>query len=103
MGQLQGTDAEHPASGDVSLAGNDIRFSNTTITEAPDAQVWLTKKFDKPTGVKLGDLQSFTGDQSYHSPTGVVATDYDSVVVWCDEFSVPLPRRRFENSGLPAS
>jgi hypothetical protein len=90
MGQLQGTDAEHPASGCAAVRGQKLQFDGVTITEAPDAQVWLTKKFDKASGVNLGNLQSFEGDQSYLIPGDVGLSDYDSVVIWCNEFSVPI-------------
>ena len=88
MGQIQGTDAEHPASGDVAVNEHELSLTRAAITEAPDAQVWLTKDFDKPNGVNLGSLKSFDGDQSYAIPADVAPSDYDWVVIWCDEFSV---------------
>ncbi|MFK8112531.1 MAG: DM13 domain-containing protein [Rubripirellula sp.] len=92
MGQIQGTDAEHPASGVAAVSGHELSFANTMITEAPDAQVWLTKKFDKPNGVNLGSLKSFNSDQSYTIPESVAPQNFDSVVIWCDEFSVPIAK-----------
>ena len=40
MGQLTGTDAEHPASGTVLLEERELKLKTAAITEAPDAQVW---------------------------------------------------------------
>jgi hypothetical protein len=92
MGQLQGTDAEHPASGAAAINGQALQIDAAMITEAPDAQVWLTKDFDKASGVNLGNLKSFHGDQSYEIPGDVGPSDYDSVVIWCNEFSVPIAK-----------
>jgi hypothetical protein len=38
--------------------------------------------------VDLGPLRAFKGSQRYAVPSGVDVTQFDSVVVWCREFSV---------------
>ncbi|HEX2075963.1 MAG TPA: DM13 domain-containing protein [Geodermatophilus sp.] len=38
--------------------------------------------------VDLGPLKGNVGDQNYVVPAGVDATDWTSVVIWCDRFSV---------------
>ena len=92
---LSGTDAEHPASGNVVIEGNKIKLQNVNITEAPDARVILTQNFDEPSSVRIAPLQSFTGSHEYDIPDGVNADEYDSVVIWCDQFSVPIGQAKF--------
>ena len=93
-GQLEGTDVEHPASGTVVLSGDTLMLQDANITEAPDAQVYLAPDFDQSKGVKLADLASFTGNSEYAIPEGVDPAGYNSVVIWCDEFSVPIGKAR---------
>ena len=89
-GVLNGLDAEHPASGKVIVADGKIKLEDVTITEAPDARVILSKDIDESTSVRCGALKSFTGSHEYDIPSGATAEEYDSVVIWCDQFSVPI-------------
>ncbi len=89
-GNLTGTDAEHPASGTVNIEGNTVLLENVEITEAPDARVILAKDFDEATGVRLGKLQGFTGSHQYSIPQGTNPDDYNTVLIWCDQFNVPI-------------
>jgi hypothetical protein len=51
--------------------------------------------------VDLGDLRSFKGSQKYPIPAGVDLTEFPSVVVWCQQFSVLISPAdlSFEQSG----
>ena len=89
-GNLIGGDAGHPASGTVSVTDGKIKLENVNISEAPDARVVLTKIFDEPTGVRCGALKGFMGSHEYEIPTGTNISDYNSVIIWCDKFSVPI-------------
>jgi len=89
-GNLTGTDAEHPASGIVKIEENFVSLENVEITEAPDARVILAKDFDEATGVRLGKLQGFTGSHQYSIPEGTNPDDYNTVLIWCDQFNVPI-------------
>jgi hypothetical protein len=89
-GELKGTDAEHPASGRVIVADGKIKLEAVSITEAPDARVILAKNFDEPSGVRCGSLEGFTGSHEYDIGADVNVEEYDSVVIWCDKFSVPI-------------
>jgi hypothetical protein len=89
-GNLTGTDAEHPASGVVKIEGNTVFLENVNITEAPDGRVILTKGLDEATGVSLGKLQGFTGSHQYSIPEGTEPSDFNSVLIWCDQFKVPI-------------
>ena len=89
-GNLIGGDAEHPASGIVKIDGNIVFLENVKITEAPDGRVILAKDFDEPTGVRLGKLHGFTGSHQYSIPEGIDVNDYNTVLIWCDQFNVPI-------------
>ncbi len=89
-GELTGTDAEHPARGRVAVEGNKISLAEVNITEAPDARVILTKDFSEPAGVRCGSLKGFTGTHEYEIPEGTAVDELNSVLIWCDKFSVPI-------------
>jgi hypothetical protein len=38
--------------------------------------------------VDLGRLRSFKGSQRYAIPAGVDLANYQSVIIWCERFSV---------------
>ena len=96
-GELKGTDAEHPASGKVILAEGKIQLQDVNITNAPDPRVILAKNFDEASSVRCGPLKSFTGSHEYAIPAGTKVEDYDSVVIWCDEFSVPIGQAKLSS------
>jgi len=51
--------------------------------------------------VDLGGLRAFMGSQKYPIPTGVDLTEFPSVVIWCQQFSVLISPAdlSFEQSG----
>ena len=89
-GNLIDGDAEHPASGIVKIEGNIVLLENVKITEAPDGRVVLAKDFDEPTGIRLGKLKGFTGSHQYPVPVGIDVNNYNTVLIWCDQFKVPI-------------
>jgi hypothetical protein len=89
-GKLIGTDDAHPASGLVEVEQNVLKLVEVQISEAPDGRVILSKDYDKATGIVLGDLQSFTGSHDYPIPEGTDARGYNTVLIWCDQFNVPI-------------
>ncbi len=89
-GKLVGGDDAHPASGQVKLEGNEIKLVEVQISEAPDGRVILSKDFDSATGVPLGKLQGFTGSHNYPIPDGTDLNAYNTVLIWCDQFNVPI-------------
>jgi hypothetical protein len=88
--KLKGADAEHPASGTIVVDGHTIKLEGVAISEAPDARVILAKNYDEGQSVRCGKLQGFTGSHEYAIPAGTDADAYDTVVIWCDQFSVPI-------------
>jgi hypothetical protein len=89
-GSLVGGDSEHPASGVVTIIGNSVNLVNVQISEAPDGRVILAKDFDSESGVRLGKLQGFTGSHYYSIPEGTDTDNYNTILIWCDEFNVPI-------------
>ena len=89
-GNLIGGDAEHPASGTVKIEKNIVFLDNVQISQAPDGRVILAKDFDEATGVRLGALQGFTGSHQYPIPETINTDDYNTVLIWCDQFNVPI-------------
>ncbi len=87
---LVGTDAEHPASGTVKVEEGTVLLENVEITEVPDGRVILAKDFDEKTGVSLGKLQGFNGSHQYPIPEGTNLNDFNTVLIWCDQFKVPI-------------
>ena len=91
VGELHGSDNEHPASGNVSLTKEALKLENFDISQAPDARLILTTNFDEPTGIRIGPLKNFTGtDDAYSIPEGTDLSTIDSIVVWCDKFNVSI-------------
>lgn len=94
-GKLVGGDEAHPASGLVKFEENVVKLIEVQISEAPDGRIFLSKDFDQPTGVLLGDLQGFTGSHDYLIPEGTDANDYNTLLIWCDQFNVPIGKVSF--------
>jgi hypothetical protein len=72
-----------------------IRFEGFDVLNGPDLKVYLSTapadaaedRFDDDY-VSLGDLKGNVGDQNYDVPKDADAMDFDSVVIWCERFSV---------------
>lgn len=97
-GRFQGI--EHETSGEalVLLLPDDsqvVRLEDLSTLNGPDLKVYLSAasadgsadRFDDDY-VSLGPLKGNRGDQNYAVPGNVSATDYRSVVIWCERFSV---------------
>ncbi len=89
-GTLKGTDAEHPASGGVVIDGSTLKLEAVNITEAPDGRVLLAKNYNESGSVSCGNLKAFTGSHEYAIPAGTDIAAFDTVIIWCDQFSVPI-------------
>lgn len=95
FGELQGFDNEHPASGNVSLTERVLKLENFDISQAPDARIILTTNFDEPTGIRVGPLKNFTGtEDEYSIPEGTDLNKIDSILIWCDQFNVPIGKAK---------
>jgi hypothetical protein len=91
----------HQAAGTVMLTKDSMGKPILTIVElkidkVPDGRVYLAKDGDHTKGVELGKLTQFTGAVEYSIPANVNPNDYNSVVVWCKRFDVPIGKAFFE-------
>ena len=92
---------DHHAAGMVAIAKDKngapiLRMTDIKVDKVPDGRVYLTKGGDYTKGVELGKLKQFSGTVEYPIPTGVNPQDYDSVVIWCQKFSVEIGHAFFE-------
>jgi hypothetical protein len=71
-------------------------FTEFEVTNGPDLEVWLVAD-DAPFSsgavlasewVSLGQLKGNIGDQTYTIPDDVDVSQFGSVVIWCEQFSV---------------
>ena len=54
----------------------------------PKASIRSTSDLKDIMFVDLGRLRAFKGSQRYSIPAGVNLKDYQSVIIWCERFSV---------------
>jgi len=94
-GTFVGADAiVHKAEGTakfIRTKGNEVRVrfeEDFNASNGPDLYVRLIKNGDVKDYVELGKLQGNIGSQSYAVPAGTDLSRYDSVIVWCKQFSV---------------
>ncbi|MBF9042722.1 hypothetical protein HKCCE4037_05260 [Rhodobacterales bacterium HKCCE4037] len=101
-GQFVDADQRHQGAGTATLAQSDdgrtfLQFvEDFAVTPGPDLEVWLVVDDAPATSaavleseyLSLGPLQSPEGAQTYEVPSSVIASDYGSVVIWCEDFSV---------------
>jgi hypothetical protein len=99
-GTLQEVDTGHKGSGTVQLAqssaGNQsIFFIDVTITNGPDLYVYLSKvnsfsgvRSDPGEFVSLGIVPAAEGTFSVALPDTMDGSEYASVLIWCQAFSV---------------
>ena len=98
-GKLAGA-GDHHAAGTAAVtkdkAGKPVlQLTDLAVDKVPDGRVYLAKDGDYTKGVELGKLTQFSGTVSYPIPASVNAADYNSVVIWCQKFSVEIGRAMF--------
>ncbi|MEM6383579.1 MAG: DM13 domain-containing protein [Pseudomonadota bacterium] len=100
-GTFQGADRAHQGAGnamqlETATGAPLIRFTEFEVTNGPDLEVWLvadpapanSRAVLESEWVSLGLLKGNIGDQTYTVPEGVDLSEYGSVVIWCEQFSV---------------
>ncbi len=101
QGTFQDADRAHQGAGNAlllqSATGSHLmRFTEFEVTNGPDLEVWLVAD-DAPFSsgavlasewVALGQLKGNIGDQTYTIPDDVDVSQFGSVVIWCEQFSV---------------
>jgi len=96
---------KHNASGKVSITKDGmgkatLELTGIRVDKVPDGRVYLAKGGDHTKGIELGKLTQFTGDVRFPIPTGTMADDYDSVVIWCKKFDVGIGKATLGMSGM---
>jgi hypothetical protein len=95
-GTLTGTQGHHAAGKVAFIAGMDgggrLTLSDLKVDRVPDGYVYLAKGGDRMQGMNLGKLTQFMGTVSFDLPAGIRVEDYDSVVIWCEQFHVEIGR-----------
>lgn len=84
-------DSNHVTKGKVSVSGDTITLeSSFWFDGAPDPRVGLGKGGKYIPGTDFAVLGKNAGKQTYKIPASLKGKDYDTVVIWCRKFSVPL-------------
>lgn len=92
---------EHPTTGTASLVKLPdgtllIRLENLASTDGPDVKIWLSEldaggdwfKYRGGRYLDLGLVKATHGNHNYVIPAGSDVSGLDTVVLWCDRFSV---------------
>lgn len=100
-GTFRDADRAHQGQGTATLValpggGHEIQLSEFQVTNGPDLEVWLSAHPDPVSSsdvaenqwVGLGQLKGNIGDQAYAIPAEVNVSDFQSVVIWCEQFGV---------------
>lgn len=84
-------DSNHVTKGNVSVSGNTITLEDSFWFDgAPDPRVGLGKGGKYIEGTDFAVLKKNAGGQTYKIPASLKGQDFDTVVIWCRKFSVPL-------------
>jgi Electron transfer DM13 len=65
-----------------------LRLEEFHSTNGPDLHVYLATDTHATDFVDLGNLKANNGDQNYDIPQGTDLSKYDTVLIWCKQFSV---------------
>jgi hypothetical protein len=86
-------DGIHNSEGQVKViklidGSNFLRLEDFRSTNGPDLYVYLSADKSNSDFVNLGRLKGNIGDQNYKIPEGTDLSKYDTVLIWCQAFSV---------------
>ena len=85
-------DGIHSTEGTAKVLSTDnskfLRFEDFKATNGPDLHVYLATDEKATDYVDLGSLKANIGNQNYQIPEGTDLAKYDTVLVWCKQFSV---------------
>ena len=84
--------AGHPASGVVSIVRDNahsyVRYENLRTINGPDVYVYLANDLEAKDFVSIGKLKATEGNVNYQIPSGIDASNYRYVMMWCKQFGV---------------
>src|SRR5919108_1351060 len=72
----------------LSDGSNFVRLEDFRSTNGPDLYVYLSTDKGNFDFVNLGRLKGNVGNQNYEIPQGTDLSKYDTVLIWCQAFSV---------------
>ena len=101
VGSFQDADRSHRGSGIVEVVrlpdgSHQVQLSDFEVTNGPDLEVWLSAHpgpersadVSGTTWLSLGQLKGNIGDQAYDVPADADLGQFNSVVIWCEQFGV---------------
>ena len=91
-------DAEGAATVIPVASGNVLRLEGFRSTNGPDLYVYLSTGKDASDFVNLGRLKANIGNQNYDIPEGTDLSKYDTVLIWCQQFSVLFGSAKLQSS-----
>jgi Electron transfer DM13 len=65
-----------------------LRLEDLKVTNGPDLYIYLATDKQASDFVDLGKLKANNGNQNYDIPEGTDLSKYNTVLVWCKQFSV---------------
>lgn len=84
-------DSNHVTKGKVTVKNGKIILEDSFWFDgAPDPRVALGKSGKFTKGTDFAVLKKNAGKQTYSIPANLKDSDFDTVVIWCRKFSVPL-------------
>jgi hypothetical protein len=72
----------------LSDGSNFLRLEDFRSTNGPDLYVYLSTDKSNSDFVNLGKLKGNVGNQNYEIQQGIDLSKYDTVLIWCQAFSV---------------
>jgi hypothetical protein len=85
-------DAFHKVSGTATISEDNsqriLRFEDFEATNGPDLKVYLATDESAKDFVSLGDLKGNVGSQNYVVSADTDLTEYDTILIWCEQFGV---------------
>ena len=94
MGTIEGIG--HVASGTAAVYESNgklfVLLDPFSSQNGPDLKVYLSKDVQASSYIKLGNLKSTNGSQSYEVPGMPDIAQYTYLHIWCEEFSVEFGR-----------
>jgi hypothetical protein len=81
----------------LSDGSNFVRLEDFRSTNGPDLYVYLSTDKSNFDFVNLGRLKGNVGNQNYEIPQGTDLSKYDTVLIWCQAFSVLFGSAELKN------
>jgi hypothetical protein len=81
----------------LSDGTNFVRLEDFRSTNGPDLYVYLSTDKSNSDFVNLGRLKGNVGNQNYEIPQGTDLSRYDTVLIWCQAFSVLFGSAELKN------